>query len=176
MAARFNVDPFFRSYVTLLTRLNLEKLVNIFEGEEITMQTLRMSTATELKGILKISFGSAKLITEEVARVNAADRQHLQELMHLKNTKKEKQKKKEATRVGQERNGVEKVEEDVGEPSTYLPEEYPSNSFMETFSCGKCEDKFISKESLEQHEKEEHKKKEATCIFCGFFWKQEDSS
>ena len=72
MAARFNVDPFFRSYVTLLTRLNLEKLVNIFEDEEITMQTLRTRTATELKGILKISFGSAKLITEEVARVSAA--------------------------------------------------------------------------------------------------------
>ena len=69
--------------------------------------------------------------------------------------------------VGQERNGVAEVEADVGEPSTYLPEEYPSNSFMETFSCGKCEDKFISKESLEQHEKEEHKK-EARCIFCVF--------
>ena len=93
MAARFNVDPFFRSYVTLLTRLNLEKLVNIFEDEEITMQTLITSTATELKGILKISFGSAKLITEEVARVNAADRQHLQELMHLKDTKKRSRRK-----------------------------------------------------------------------------------
>ena len=77
----------------LLTRLNLEKLVNIFEEEEITMQTLRTSTATELKGILKISFGSAKLNTEEVARVNAAAAATFAGVDALEH-EKEKQKKK----------------------------------------------------------------------------------
>ena len=113
-----------------------------------------MSTGGGLnKGILNISFGSAKLITEEVERVNAADAPIFAGVDALEEHKKEKQKKKEATRVGQERNRVAEVEADVGEPSTYLQEEYPSYSFMETFPCGKCEDKFISKESLEQHEK-----------------------
>ena len=58
------------SVTDLLIRVNLQKMQNIFEEEEIKMQTLRSSTATsELGGILKISFGSAKLIVEEVARV-----------------------------------------------------------------------------------------------------------
>ena len=64
-----------------------------------------MSTGGGLnKGILNILFGSAKLITEEVARVNAADAPTFAGVNALEEHKKEEQKKKEATRVGQERN------------------------------------------------------------------------
>ena len=144
-----NQEQPLESVTDLLLRVNLQKLANLFEEEEITMQTLRTSTATELKGILKISFGSAKLIIEEVARVDAST----------------VVQSSSAKRIVEERNTVG---EDVGQSSSYLPTDYPSTEFVETFSCGKCEDKFITAESLEEHMKEEHKKKEARCIFCGF--------
>ena len=51
------------------------------------------------------------------------------------------------------------------------PVEYPSVSGCETYLCLKCEDRFISKVSLEEHIKEEHRKKEVRCIICGFKFK-----
>ena len=148
------------SVTDLLLRVNLQKLANLFEEEEITMKTLRTSTATELKGILKISFGSAKLIIEEVARCTVArvDASTLGQ--------------SSAKRIVEKRNTVARVDGDVGQSSSsYLPSDYPSTKFLETFSCGKCEDKFITGESLAEHIKEEHTQKEARCIFCGFLAK-----
>ena len=40
------------------------------------------------------------------------------------------------------------------------PVEYPSVSGCETYLCLKCKDRFISRVSLEEHIKEEHRKKE----------------
>ena len=51
------------------------------------------------------------------------------------------------------------------------PVEYPSVSGCETYLCLKCEDRFISKVSLEEHIKEEHRKKEVRCVICGFKFK-----
>ena len=51
------------------------------------------------------------------------------------------------------------------------PVEYPSVSGCERYFCLKCEDRFISKVSLEEHIKEEHRKKEVRCIICGFKFK-----
>ena len=37
----------------------------------------------------------------------------------------------------------------------------------DTFSCGKCDERFITEDSLKEHVKEEHTEKEARCIACG---------
>ena len=50
----------------ILTSVGLEEYYEQFETELITIETLKTTTALELREILKIPFGSAKLIVNEV--------------------------------------------------------------------------------------------------------------
>ena len=50
----------------ILTSVGLEEYYEQFENELITIETLKTTTALELREILKIPFGSAKLIVNEV--------------------------------------------------------------------------------------------------------------
>ena len=59
----------------------------------------------------------------------------------------------------------------LSQPASHIPIEYPSSDLYATYSCVKCDDRFISEGSLEEHMKDEHRKKEARCIICGFLSK-----
>ena len=59
----------------------------------------------------------------------------------------------------------------VDKPAFKVPIDYPSSDFYETWSCGKCLDRFITEGSLKEHMKEEHMEKEARCIVCNLLAK-----
>ena len=132
----------------ILEKLKLENLLATFEEELITMEILKKCTAMELRGILKIPFGSAKLILDEVSRSNEPT-QNQENPMNQQRLMRPPGPSRTLTRAAWQ-----------------LPEDYPITNIAPTFNCVKCNDRFIAKESLDEHMKEEHGKREPRCIIC----------